>query len=190
MMRKAMLGTLALLVAGGMALASSTSGMWLHVNVDSGGRDGEKVRVNIPLSLVEELLPLIHVDEFRGGKIRIESLGLDDEFEGVDVRKLWDTIQSVGDAEFVRVQTDDSEIRVVKEGDWLIIETDGDSDEQIEVRFPLAVVDALFSGEPGELDILAAVEALGRYGSGGDLVRITDGDSSVRIWIDDQNTED
>jgi len=58
------------------------------------------------------------------------------------------------------------------------------------VRFPLAVVDALFSGEPGELDLLAAVEALSRHGQGGDLVRVNDGDTKVRIWIDDINSED
>jgi hypothetical protein len=189
MMRKGMMGMLVLLLAGGLAMAGG-SGNWLHINVDEGGSSGEKVRVNIPLSLVEELLPLIKVEDFDRGRIRIDSLGLDDEFEDIDLEELWDAIKSVGDAEFVRVQTGDEDIRVVKEGDWLLIEASHDSKSQVEVRFPLAVVDALFSGEPGELDLLAAVEALGRYGHGGDLVRVNDGDTRVRIWIDDINSED
>jgi hypothetical protein len=189
MMRKGLVGMLMLLLAGGLALAG-TSGNWLHINVDEGGRNGQRVRVNIPLSLVEELLPLIKIDEFDRGRIRIDNLGIDDEFGDVDLQELWRAIQDVGDAEFVRVQTDDEDIRVVKEGDWLIIQTSEGSRSEVEVRFPLAVVDALFSGEPGELDLLAAVEALGRHGQGGDLVRVNDGDTKVRIWIDDINSED
>ena len=99
---------------------------------------------------------------------------MDDEFENIDLVELWQAIQDVGDAEFVRVQTDDSDIRVVKEGDWLLIQTSEGSRSEVEVRFPLAVVDALFSGEPGELDLLAAVEALSIHGQGGDLVRVND----------------
>ena len=189
MMRKGLMGMLMLLLAGGLAMAG-TSGSWLHINVDEGGRNGDKVRVNIPLSLVQELLPLIKVDDFDRGRIRIDSLGLDDEFEDIDLEELWQTIKDVGDAEFVRVQTDDNDIRVVKEGDWLLIQASEGSDSEVEVRFPLAVVDALFSGEPGELDLLAAVDALAEHGRGGDLVRVNDGDTQVRIWIDDINSED
>ena len=189
MMRKGLMAMWVLLLAGGLAMAG-TSGSWLHINVDEGGRHGEKVRVNIPLSLVEELLPLIHVDEFDGGRIRIDNLGLDDEFGDIDLEELWQSIKNVGDAEFVRVQTEDNDIRVVKEGDWLLIKASEGSSSEVEVRFPLAVVDALFSGEPGELDLLAAVNALSLHGQGGDLVRVHDGDTRVRIWIDDINSED
>ena len=189
MMRKGLMGMLMLLLAGGLVLAG-TSGSWLHIHVDEGGHHGQKVRVNIPLSLVEELLPLIKVDKFDRGRIRIDSLGLGDEFGDVDLEELWQAIKDVGDAEFVRVQTDDNDIRVFKEGDWLLIQASEGSRSQVEVRFPLAVVDALFSGEPGELDLLAAVEALSLHGKGGDLVRVNDGDTQVRIWIDDINSED
>ncbi len=189
MMRKGLVGMLMLFLAGGLALAGG-SGSWLHINVDEGGRNGEKIRVNIPLSLVEELLPLIKVDEFDRGRIRIDNLGIGGEFEDIDLHELWRAIQDVGDAEFVRVQTDDEDIRVVKEGDWLLIQASEGSRSEVEVRFPLAVVDALFSGEPGELDLLAAVDALAEHGRGGDLVRVNDGDTRVRIWIDDINSED
>ncbi len=189
MMRKGLMAMLVVLLAGGLAMAG-TSGSWLHINVDEDGGHGERVRVNIPLSLVQELLPLIKVDEFDRGRIRIDSLGLDDEFEDIDLEELWQAIKDVGDAEFVRVQSDDNDVRVVKEGDWLLIQASEGSDSEVEVRFPLAVVDALFSGEPGELDLLAAVDALAEHGRGGDLVRVHDGDTRVRIWIDDINSED
>jgi hypothetical protein len=187
MMRKGLVGMLMLILAGSLAVAG-TSNLWLHISVDEDR--GERVRVNIPLSLVEELLPLIQVEEFDRGTIRLDNLGVDDEFENIDLYELWDAIQKVGDAEFVRVQSDDDDIRVVKEGDWLLIEASEGSRSEVQVRFPLAVVDALLSGEPGELDLLAAVEALGKHGQGGDLVRVNDGDTKVRIWIDDANTDD
>jgi hypothetical protein len=188
MMRKGLVGILMVVMTAGMALAGS-QGLWLHVKVEEDGRDGESVRINIPLSLVEELLPLIQIDEFDRGKIRIDALGMDDELEGIDFLKMWEAIQNAGDAEFVRIQADDADVRVVKEGDWILIETSEDSREQVNIRFPLAVVDAMFSGEPGELDLLAAVEALGRYGRGGDLVRVQDGRDLVRVWIDERDSD-
>ena len=73
------------------------------------------------------------------------------------------TLRDAEDAEFVRVQTDDADIRVVKEGDWFLVETTPESsgDTEINVRVPLVMVDALFSGEADELDLMAALEALG-----------------------------
>ena len=47
---------------------------------------------------------------------------------------------------------------------------------------PLEVVDAMVAGKDGELDLLAALEALADYD--GDLVTVESEDSFVRIWID------
>ena len=64
--------TLALMVCltAGTALAGA-DGHWLHVRVDEGDDDGEKINVNIPLSVVMAILPAIESDDFRGGRINI-----------------------------------------------------------------------------------------------------------------------
>ena len=41
---------------------------WLHVKVDDTDREGEKVRVNVPLSLAEKVLPCIHAHDLRAGR--------------------------------------------------------------------------------------------------------------------------
>ena len=56
-------------------------------------------------------------------------------------------------------------------------------DDAVEVRVPLAVVDALLSGEGDSLDIRAAIEALAEHGEG-ELVAVSERDEQVRVWID------
>ena len=186
MLRKTLSIALVVALAVGASLAS-TSGLWIHIKVDD---DGERVRINIPMSLVAELLPLVHTDELHNGRIRLGALDLD-EFGDMDLRAIWEILRDAEDAEFVRVQSDDADIRVVKEGDWFLVETTEDSraDKVVNVRIPLAVVDALFSGDADELDLMAALEALGDYGQG-DLVQVRDGDTTIRIWVDDRNTDE
>ena len=61
------------------------------------------------------------------------------------------------------------------------------SGAQVDVRFPFAVLDALFSGtDEHELDLVAAARALAQYGDG-DIVTVDDGQSKVRVWVDDVN---
>lgn len=184
MRRKLTIGALVMALAMPLALAGG-SGLWLHVKVDDGD---ETVRVNVPLSLVESILPAIHVDEMQGGKLRIDAFD-DADLEGVDLPQLWQAVRDLDDAEFVTIDGRHENVRVYKEGDFLRMDVEEHGDEHVAVRVPMEVVDALFSGEPGELDLLAALNALGRYTTE-DLVHIQDGRSVVRIWVDARNTID
>jgi hypothetical protein len=177
-----MTGMLALALAA-PAAAAGRSDLWLHVKVDD---DDARVRVNVPLSLVEEMLPAIEVDELRGGKLRIDAIDTG-ELEGVDLRELWRAVNELGDTEFVKVDGDDEQLRVYKEGDLMRLDVEGDGDEKVAIRIPLDVVGALFSGEPGELDLLAALAALGRH-TGTDLITVQNGDKQVRVWVDSKST--
>ena len=51
----------------------------------------------------------------------------------------------------------------------------------------MSLVDALLSGEGDEMNIQAAVAEIQKRR--GDIVRVHDADSDVRIWIDEQNTQ-
>ena len=71
-------------------LASATAALaaerWVHVKVNETGEDGERVRVNIPLSLAEKVLPTINAHNLRNGKVRVD----EKDFHDVDLRTLLD----------------------------------------------------------------------------------------------------
>ncbi len=161
--------------------AAAAAEKWLHVRVEENGPRGERVSVNVPLELVERMLPLISIDELQQGK-----LDLDNNLEGIDLRELAAALRDAPDADFVTVQREDENVRVSKEGEFLVVrvqEQGRHSAENVRIRLPLAVVDALFGGEPHAVDLLAALEALGEY-SDGALVDVESDDGFVRVWID------
>jgi hypothetical protein len=179
MPRRKLLPLLAAILLTSSAFAGTR---WLHVRVDDNGPDGDKVRVNIPLSVVEKMLPVLQNEDLKEGKVRIG----DEEMDNADLRRMWQAVRSMEDSDFVTVQGTRQNLRVAKQGNFFVVQgTQGKGKKNnVNVRVPLRVVDALFSGDdPNELDILAAVKALGEH-TDGDLVVVEDDDSSVRIWID------
>lgn len=164
--------------------AAGAAEKWLHVRVEEHGGQGERVSVNIPLSVVERMLPLISVDEFHEGRLRLDEV--DEELGGIDLRELAAVLRDAPDAEFVTVERSHENVRVAKEGSFLVVraaDSGGRTDETVRVRLPLDVVDALVSDDPNELDFLAALRALGEY-DGDPLVDVHSDDSSVLVWID------
>lgn len=163
--------------------AVSASDRWLHVRVQEDGPDGERVSVNIPIQLVEAILPTIETDEMKEGKIDWDET----ELEGIDLREMLKAFQDAPDAEFVTVEGADESVRVAKENGFLVIRADEDDGEKVRVTMPLDVVDAMISGDSSKLDLLAALDALASY-DGGDLVTVESEDSHIRIWIDSSET--
>src|SRR2546428_10115 len=61
--------------------------------------------------------------------------------------------------------------------------------QRVEVRVPMTVVAALLSGGKDELDLVAALQALGDHPDT-ELVTVEDGENTVRVWLDSKNTAD
>ncbi len=163
---------------------AATSGQWLHVAVDEQGADGAVVRVNVPIELVTKILPLVHHEGLSGGKIKM-NVG-DEPMSAADLRAILDAVRSSRDGEYVTVDGPKEKVRVAKRGGFLLIQANesGEGQQTVDVKVPLAVVDALLTGTQGdELNVAAAIEALARHGSG-DIVTVKDDHSHVRIWID------
>jgi hypothetical protein len=59
--------------------------------------------------------------------------------------------------------------------------------EEVRVEVPVSLVDAFLSGEGEEGNFEAAIVELQKRR--GDIVRVKDDDSNVRVWIDEQNTQ-
>lgn len=156
---------------------------WLHIHVDEGS-GGDRVSVNVPLSLVEQVLPAIQIENFRGGRIRID----DADLSQVDVRAVWQALRTAKDGEFVTVKSrEDGDVRVAKRGGLMLVEVDGrgTDQERVRIRVPVSFMDALFGPGGGEIDVAAAMKALSAAGDG-DLVTVESAEEKVRIWIDRQ----
>ena len=171
--------TLAFVLATpGLALAK---GAWVHVRILGDGVEGDRISINMPLQTVAMMLPMIESEDLKEGRIRIDGK----EFDGQDLRALWKSIHDAADGEFLTMETKSEKVRVAKKGHMLTIEVEDDADgDRVDIRVPLAVVDALLSGEGDELDLLAGLEAMETHGQ--DIeVTVNDEQTAIRSWIDD-----
>ncbi len=175
---------LAVLGAAPAATPATTQERWLHVKV-TGDPEGQVVRVNLPLSVAEKVLPAINTHELHAGRVTLH----DTEIHGVDLRALAEAVRSTPDSELVRVEEKDETVHVKKENGNLLItvRSKRGGQENVDVKVPFPVVAALLSGPKDELDVLAAVKALETYGDTA-LVTVQDGSENVRIWVDSSNT--
>lgn len=175
----------AVLALASLALGADAQTKWLHVRVEESGDKGETVRINVPLSLAEKVLPAINTKELSAGKVKLKEA----KFKDVDVRAILEALRTAPEHEFVTVEGPDQNVRVAKSGGNLLVKVRETKDkekgkaETVDVSVPLTVVDALLSGGTDELDLLAAVRALGTVGDTV-LVTVDDQKSKVRIWVD------
>lgn len=205
-MRKSLVAGLGLALgllpaAGSMA---QTSNAWLHIRVDEAEK-ASKVRVNLPMTVVEAALKAAPGIIEEHGKV---NLGAHHGMKLADLRNVWKQLAGVGDAEFVTVESEGDNVRVQRKGDLVLIDVEhrgvvhkaeagkGTAEApakgtkhagEVRVEVPVSLVDALLSGEGDEVNIQAAIAELQKRR--GDIVRVHDTDSNVRIWIDEQNTQ-
>ena len=171
----------ALLLAMGAAGIASAGDLWLHVRVDE--TDGAKVKVNVPVSMVEKAIAMVPEEHLRHGRIHLDECC--EDLSPAELRELWQEIKDSPDMTFVTVEEDDESVRVWKEAGYLKVHVlENDRNERVDVQVPLGVVDALLSGEGDELNIEAAIRALVEQGSG-ELVTVSGDDETVRVWVDD-----
>lgn len=182
MWKKTTLTLLTLALAVGPVAAGNDT-QWLHVAVDD---EPDRVRMNIPLNLVEAVLPLIEDTEFRHGHMDLDGHHVNRE----DIVNILRELEAAEDGEYLTVEDPYDTVRVAKEGDFITVQVNEQRrhhSEQVDIKVPVAVLEALVSGKGDELNLVAAVRALGEHGEG-DLITVDDDGTKVRIWIDDQNT--
>lgn len=170
---------LSLALAAGPAFAADD--LWFHVKVREKGGDNANVTLNIPVSFLQSLMPMVAKQaDLHGGRIAIEDKDVSTE----DLRRVLTALKDSPDATFAEVETDNEKVIFYKQGDYLRAETrEGKGGAEVNARFPISVLSALLSGNGNELNLQAALDALVEHGPG-DLVTIRDGETSVRVWID------
>jgi hypothetical protein len=175
--------------------AGKTSTAWLHVRVEE-AKEASKVSVNLPMTVVEAILKAS--PEIIEKHAHAHHLGEEHGLKMADLRKAWKALAEVGDAELITVESDDENVKVRRKGDVVQIFVDGKGKpaadgkparrgEEVRVELPVSLVDAFLSGEGEEGNVEAAVAELQKRR--GDIVRVHDDESHVRIWIDEQATQ-
>jgi hypothetical protein len=196
-MRKSILagvGLLALSVLPAATAAAQTGTAWLHVRVED-AKEASKVAVNLPMTVVEAVLKASPEIIEKHGKIH---LGEEHGLKMADIRKAWKALAEAGDAELVTIESEGENVKVMRKGDLVQVFVDNKAKpgkdgkpakggEEVRVEVPVSLVDAFLSGEGEEGNIQAAVTELQKRR--GDIVRVKDDDSNVRVWIDEQNTQ-
>lgn len=155
---------------------------WIHVHVTEGGDSPKNIRVNLPLSVVGVALEVAPEKIVEKGRVRLNNA----DISIADMRRLWATLRDSGDSEFVNVEDGGQHVSIVREAGLVLIKVDDRKDgreARVRVEIPVKVVDALFATEGEELDIAGALDRL--QSERGDIVRVIDGDTNVRIWIDE-----
>lgn len=154
---------------------------WIHLQVEE-GHGGDRVSVNLPISLMRAAVNMIPDDVNADIELEFDDV----DFDWHEMRAFWDEVKRAPEMTFVTVETRDEHIAVRKEGNMLVIRTTESNEygAEVDMQLPTAVVDALLSGPEGRFDFAAALDALVDYGPG-QLMTVRDGDDRVRIWIDD-----
>jgi len=189
MRSKLTLGLLVLAIAAAGVAPVQAQDSWLHIRVVDRDEDGEHVNINVPLKLIESLLPMIDTRDEAGdvhmanGRIYLNCHGL----EGFDLPVLLKAVPDADDGEYITVQDGEDNVRVAKEKGDLIINADY-QDEHVKVRVKMTIVEAMLKADDKELDLVAGVKALQEQGEG-ELVSVESDQETVRIWIDKQGSE-
>lgn len=174
-------------LAGTMVMAASAE-RYLHIRVNNPGQN-EQVRVNVPLSFAEKVLPAIDHGQLSNGKLHVGKLSAD----SVNLKVIFEALKTAPEGEFVTVQENDSDVRVAKEHGQLIVHVVDKSTidkENFEVTIPWNVALALSSEADGDqFNVEAAIKALENAGDL-TLVAVTSRQETVRIWIDSSSTAD
>jgi hypothetical protein len=183
-----LLATVALILLPSSLLHAESGSPWIHVQVREHDGSRAKVNVNLPLSVVQVAMAAAPDKIISDGHIRIDHHGHHD-LSIPDLRRIWQELRDSGEAQFVEVEDDHEKVSVFREGDSIRIEIEDLDDEPeketVNVQVPIAVIDALFSGEGDELNIGDALDLLKEQR--GEIVRIEGGDADVRIWIDERS---
>ena len=95
--------------------ASAGGSAWLHIRVDetNGGKAGKgsKVRVNVPLSVVEAALAAAPQKFVEKGRIKLDMGKNDHDLSLEEMRRIWKELKNAGDTELVSVEEEDEQSR-------------------------------------------------------------------------------
>jgi len=171
--------TLGLLATGPGPAAAGVS--WLHIHINDSGSDPDHVRVNVPVSLLDAVLPEVEKQTRHESKFDVGNC----EMTVAEYRSAIRTLSSSPRRE-VKIERSHGTIVMRRDGPDMRLEQTPKKGNRsrTSVRLPWLVATALAKGTGEQLDVSGAVRALAEAGEGEIAVDDEDG-TRVRVWIDD-----
>jgi hypothetical protein len=173
------------LLAVALSLPSGAAERWIHVEVDEGGSDGTRVRIQLPFSVVRAALPHLRADVLDGGRIFLEADAIDAE-DLAEARKALDAALA---GRPVVVGDPDRPVRIERDGKWVRLTASDPDRSRVRIQMPVALAREVLDDLPGSIDLLALLDALGAE-EDVDLVEVEEDDTKVRIRIDERPSTD
>jgi hypothetical protein len=176
---KYLLGALMLVgLAGRGAWAGASDDRWIHIRVDDRDEGHGRVDIQVPLTMVSSLLPMLK-DKTSAGAVHIDGRDVDlDEMRGY-----WAAVRSAKDGDYVTVRDEGAHVRIAKSAGNLLLNVDeSGGGSRVRMKLPLPLVDAVLAGG-NTIDLDALGKALEKAPTG-EILTVDDADSHVRIWID------
>jgi hypothetical protein len=159
------------------AVAQST--VWLNVEIREPNADGPKVRINVPVSMMEMV-----VDSMDTAKIFREM----HDTGGIDLAALWRTLKDTDTEEFIRIDHEDATIQVFKADYTLrvVVQEAGYGEPNIQVNVPFAIMDYIVEGaDNAEFRLSELIERL-RGHLPLVLIEATQTDEIVKVWLEER----
>ncbi len=161
------------------AAAAEEPAIWLNVEVNESSAAGPKVKVNMPLSLIEVVIDSIDTTEVMT-HLKTE--------KGIDLASLWKNLRDADVDDFVTIDDEDAHVKVFKEGQTLrvTVKEAGFEEPNVQIRIPFTVMDYLVEGATrNEFRLSQLVEQL-RGNLPLVLVEANHHHESVRIWLEER----
>lgn len=178
--KKTALIAIALMVLlGAPALRAEEPTIWLNVEVNDATTGGPKVKVYLPLSLIEVVIDSLDTTEV------LTHLKAD---KGIDLADLWRNLRDSDVDEFVRIDTDDEKVKVFKEGQTLrvTVQEAGYEEPNVQIRVPFSIMDFLVEETGrGEFRFSEFVAQL-RGSLPLVLVEASHHDERVKVWVEER----
>ena len=169
-----------LAMAAAPALASDKEVIWMRVQVFDQGGEHAKVKVNLPISLIEVVIDSIDKREFLSE--------IQEGHPSLDIQKLWRQIRKMEGGDFVTIESDKENVRVWKDKEFfrINVKEEGFDEPNIEIKLPLSVMDYVFDSSSDKgFSFQEMIEQL-RGHLPLTLVQVKHGEESVKIWLEEQ----
>lgn len=161
------------------AASATETAVWLNVEVSDGMSDGPKVKINIPISMMEVVIDSLDASQiFQEMKTE----------HGVDLANLWVNLRDADTDEFLRIEHEDARIQVFKENQTLrlVIQETGYDEPNVQVQLPFSLLDYMVEGaQTDEFRLSDLVDRM-RGSLPLMLVQADHDNEKVRIWLEER----
>lgn len=157
--------------------AAADGALWLRVDVIKAGEEAGRVKINVPLSLMEVVIESADGSMFSP---------MDVAKGHVDIAKMWQSIRDMASEEIMTIEAEDEIIKVWKDREYFRVDVnDADEGANVEVKIPIGLMDYLFTKEHTKFDFQELVGTLRGYAPL-QLVKVVSNDENVSVWIEER----